>query len=318
MSLFVRPGALRFALVAACVFASSAPKLRAAETSATAKQPPASATENAKSPRYQLAYKFQSGEVLRYEVRHSTSQRTSIDGTTQESQTRSESVKAWKVTDVLPSGQIEFVHLVEWVKMSNQVSGQPKVSYDSRKDAKPPRNFDQVAAAVGVPLSVVRISPSGVIASREQKHPQPKPTEDMPITLELPKEPIAVGQSWSRTYDLVVDRASGAKQKVRTRRHCRLAEVTAGVAKIEVEYEILTAVEPYVRARLIDRLSRGVVRFDVERGRLVSQRLDVDERIVGFAGVQKASSTHFLSRLEEKLLPPATADGAVTLTSGEK
>ena len=252
--------------------------------------------------KYSLRYKFAMGEVLRYDVRHATNTRTTIDESTQQALTQSDSVKAWKVTDVLPSGEIEFVHVVEWIRMSNEAPEQPANKYDSRKDANPPRGFEQAAAAVGVPLSVIRIAGDGEVTFREEKHPQPKPTEDMPITLRLPKEPIAVGEKWDHPYDVLAERKSGAKLQVRTRRVCTLREVKSGVAVIDVEYQVLSPVEPYVSAQLIERMTKGTVRFDIERGRVISQEHNVDKRVLGFAST--ASSMHFVSRLQEKLLPP--------------
>lgn len=274
----------------------------------------AAAPKKAKSSgaKHLLQYKFASGDVLRYQVKHSTHVRTSMSGTTQEVDTRSESVKAWKVTDVLPSGEMEFVHLVESVRMTNRTPGQPGHTYDSAKDKVPPRGFEQAAANVGMPLTVIRLAQDGSVVSREEKQPQPKPVEDLPITLLLPKEPIRVGEKWSRTYDVVAERKGGAKLQVRTRRQCRLRSVKQGVATIEVEYEILSPVDAYVRSQLVDRLSAGVVRFDIAQGRIIAQQHNVDRRILGFAG--EASSMHFLSRLEEELLTPAR-DGEVKLTS---
>ena len=49
-----------------------------------------------------LRYKFQMGEVLRYQVEHTADVRTTIEETTQQVKSNSESIKAWKVTDVLP------------------------------------------------------------------------------------------------------------------------------------------------------------------------------------------------------------------------
>jgi hypothetical protein len=274
-------------LVAACSSASAI----AADTS-----------KPADGSKHLLRYKFAMGEVLRYDVRHATNTRTTIDESTQQALTQSDSVKAWKVTDVLPSGEIEFIHVVEWIRMSNEAPEQPANKYDSRHDAKPPRGFEQAAAAVGVPLSVIRIAADGEVTFREEKHPQRKPTEDMPITLRLPKEPIAVGEKWDHPYDVPAERKSGAKLQVRTRRVCTLREVKSGVAVIDVEYQILTPVEPYVNAQLIERMTKGTVRFDVERGRVISQEHNVDKRVLGFAST--ASSMHFVSRLQEKLLPP--------------
>lgn len=276
-------------------FALAAVALVNVATSAAAVESPTPAGK------YLLRYNFTMGEVLRYQVKHATNVRTTIDNTTQTAISHSDSVKAWKVTDVLPNGEIEFIHLVESVKMTNETPGSVKRTYDSTRDKTPPPGFEAASRAIGVPLTVIRIKPNGKIESREQKQPQQQTSaEDMPITLELPEEAIAVGEKWSHSYDVVAERKGGAKMQVRTRRLCRLSEVKAGLAVIEVSYEILTPVDPYIRSQLVERLTTGKVRFDLERGRVVQQQHNVDRRVLGFAG--KASSMHFVAKLSERLL----------------
>jgi hypothetical protein len=256
----------------------------------------------AEDEQYSLAYKFQMGEVLRYGVRHTANIRSTIEGTSQEAESQSVSIKAWKVTDALPSGEMEFIHLVEVVRMTNRVPNRALVEYDSQHDATPPPGFEQAASAVGVPLSLVRIKPSGEIVHREEKHPQPAVSDDMPITLQLPAKPIAVGEQWDAAYDVPAERKSGTKLQIRTRRVCTLQSVEEGIATIGVDYQILTPVEPYVESQLVDRLTKGTVQFDLKRGRVISQRFDADKHVLGFAG--EASSMHYVSRLEERLLKP--------------
>jgi hypothetical protein len=259
-------------------------------------------THAAGPAKYTLRYKFAMGEVLRYHVRHDTNMRTTMEDTTQRLETHTDSVKAWKVTDVLPSGEMEFIHLVESVKMSNHEVGQPANKYDSTVDKTPPRGFESVAAATGVPLLVVRITPEGIVTGREEKHGSMPASPDMPITLELPKQPVAVGERWSHNYDVPATKQSGAKMQVRTRRVCKLRQVKSGVATIDVEYQILTPVEPFVVASLKERLTKGTVRFDIARGRIIHQQHNVDKRILGFAGEDKPSSLHFVARQQERLL----------------
>ncbi len=249
---------------------------------------------------YSLAYKFHLGEVLRYHVDHTANIRSTMEGTTEQAETKSESIKAWKVTDVLPNGDMEFVHLVEVVRMSNRVPNRALVEFDSERDTSPPAGFEQVARAVGVPLSVIRISPTGEIVFREEKHPQPSVTDDMPITLRLPDEPIAIGAQWDESYDVPAELKSGAAIQVRTRRVCTLESVKHGIATIAVEYQILTPVSAFVESNLVERLTKGTVRFDIEQGRITSQRHEVDRRILGFAG--ESSVLHHISRMEERLL----------------
>ena len=71
---------------------------------------------------------------------------------------------------------------------------------------------------------------------------------------------------------------------------------------IDVEYQILTPVDPYIRAQIVERLTKGTVRFDIERGRVIQQQHEVDRREVGFAAQQNASSMHFVARTQERLL----------------
>lgn len=247
-----------------------------------------------------LKYKFRMGEVIRYSVSHSANIESTIDGTSQQAETRSDSVKAWKVTDVLPNGEMEFVHVVEVVRMTNRVPNRAVAEFDSERDKTPPPGFEQAARAVGVPLSVIRIKPTGEIVSREVKHPQPEATDDMPITLRLPESPVAIGGEWDETFDVAVDQKSGAKQQVRTRRLCKLEKVENGIATIAVEYQVLTPVSAFVESQLVERMAKGTVRFDVAKGRIASQRQDVDRRVLGFSG--DTSMMHFVSRLEERLL----------------
>jgi hypothetical protein len=259
------------------------------------------AEEPAAGAKVKLAYKFRMGEVLRYSVKHAADIESTIEGTSQQAETTSESIKAWKVTDVLPNGEMEFVHLVEVVRMSNRVPNRAVTEYDSQRDKTPPPGFEQAARAVGVPLSVLRIKPTGEIVAREEKHPQPEVTDDMPITLRLPDGPIAVGEEWDESYNVAVEEKSGKKQ-IRTRRLCKLESVQTGIATISVEYQVLTPMSAFVESQLVERMAKGTVRFDIAKGRIASQQMDVDRRVLGFSG--DSSMMHFVSRLEERLLKP--------------
>jgi hypothetical protein len=263
----------------------------------TSKSKPASDTE-----KYHLQYKFQMGEVIRYEVKHTASVRTTIEETTQQVESNSESIKAWKVTDVLPDGSMEFVHVVERVRMSNRTPNRALTEYDSEHNKTPPAGFEQAARAVGVPISVIRLAPDGKILAREEKIAQPGHTPDMPITLRLPDRPIQVGEKWNESYEVQVQRKSGANLKIQTRRLGKLLKVQHGIATFHIEYQILTPVDAYVESQLVERLMKGTVRFDLDMGRIVSQKMAVDRRVLGFSG--GTSSMHFVARMEERLLGP--------------
>lgn len=257
----------------------------------------ASAEENAKT--YTLRYKFETGDVIRYDVDHRASVRSTMDKATQEAKTRSESVKAWKVIDVMPDGEIEFINLVEKVRMSNRVSDQAEMKYDSEKDSKPPAGFEDAAKAVGVPLSQIRMTPWGEVVDRKEKHHQPAADPNAPITVLLPEKPIAVGDAWNEPQEVTVKLADGGTKAVKTRRHFKLLSVKNDVATIEASQQVLSPVTAPIEAQLAQRMMEGKIRFDIARGRILSQQMDVDRRILGFHG--PTSSMHYLMRLEERL-----------------
>ena len=250
-----------------------------------------------------LRYRFAAGEVLRYEVSHTANIRNTIDGTTQSAETESKSTKLWKVIDVMPTGEIEFVHVVEAVRMSNQLPNRAAVVYDSREDEVPPPGYEGAAKAVGVPLSVIRMTAAGQIVKRERKHQQPSDDDRMPITIPLPAEPVAVGARWDEPHEVVVPTEGNSRKKIETRRRFELLGVSHGIAKIAVSYQILSPINARVEAQLVQKLSDGHVWFDIDRGRVVRQRLAVDKRIVGFHG--PSSSMHYTMDFEERLADAA-------------
>ncbi|HEY6564623.1 MAG TPA: hypothetical protein VIY86_09015, partial [Pirellulaceae bacterium] len=65
---------------------------------------------------YHLRYQQNAGDVLRYRVDHQVTVKTTIDGSTQNSQSRSRSVKCWRVTTANPQS-IQLVHEIESVDM---------------------------------------------------------------------------------------------------------------------------------------------------------------------------------------------------------
>lgn len=260
---------------------------------------PTTDAPTADGAKHDLRYKFTTGTVLRYKVDHRAAIRSTIDETTQEAQTKTESVKAWKVTDVLPSGELEFMSVVESVYMNNRLPDRAPVEYDSTKDATPPPGYEDTARAIGIPLSVVRMTPRGKITSHNVKHRQPAADKDAQIVIRLPDEPVAVGATWDEPFDVTVTVESGGTKSIQTRRHYELLSVENGIAKIEVTYQILSPIDAKVESQLVQKLMKGTVRFDIEAGRIDSQLFEVDKRVLGFAG--PTSSMHYVMRMEEKL-----------------
>ena len=49
---------------------------------------------------------------------------------------------------------------------------------------------------------------------------------------------------------------------------------------------------PTIEMQIVQRLMDGEVQFDIEKGRVVGQQMDVDKRIIGFAGPDEQHAVH--------------------------
>jgi hypothetical protein len=250
--------------------------------------------------KYELRYKVKRGDVLRYDVTHKASIRTTIDTTTQAAQTKTDSVKAWKITDVLPGGDIEITNVVEKVHMVNQLPDKDATEYDSTTDKVPPPGFEDAAKAVGVPLSVMRITPRGKIVKRESKIHGQGAESDAPIVLRLPEKKVVIGDTWDEPFEVQVLLQDKSNKTIQTRRHHKLTDVNGGIATIQVTYQVLSPIDSYVEMQMVQRLMDGEVQFDIAKGQLVAQQMDVDKRVIGFAG--PTSSMQYIMKMEEELL----------------
>jgi len=262
----------------------------------------------ASATKVELRYKFQPGEVIRTKVVHQAAIRTTIDGTSQTAATVSTSIKVWKVEDIDSKGKITFLHSVDHVKMRNEVSGREDAHYDSRTDKTPPTGFEDVAKRVGVPLTLVTIDHCGTILKREERA-APGPGQGTQLTLPLPKQAIAVGDTWTFPNDMRIRLRSGEIKNIKSQQKFTLESVDGDIAKIKVETQVLTPVrDPEIEAQIIENESNGTIRFDTVAGRLVGQQLDLDRSVVGYPNAK--SSMHYRTRFTEELLkdPQRTAE----------
>jgi hypothetical protein len=59
--------------------------------------------------------------------------------------------------------------------------------------------------------------------------------------------------------------------------------------------------DPAIEAQLVQQLSKGTIKFDIDSGRLISKRLDWSEHVLGFRGAE--SSMRYDATWTEELVP---------------
>lgn len=271
------------------------------------------AGEQDKQDKTLLRHQLSTGDSLRYQVTHVAKTKTRINGSEEIVNVHTTSVRVWKVLAVTDK-EMTFEHSVESVQMTQQTGDKDEIRWDSTSGEKPPRAFSVVATQIGSPLATVTMNGRGEELKRED-HGGTKASLGMgQLTLALPAQPIATGESWSVPSDVRVRTDAGLVKRIKIRQLYTLKKVKAGVATISVRSEPLTPIETEsVQAQVVQQLSNGSIRFDVDNGVLLSKELDWDETVVGFQG--PGSMLEYRARMTEERLADEPVQTAGKLTA---
>ncbi|WP_153555783.1 hypothetical protein [Roseimaritima sediminicola] len=252
-----------------------------------------------------MRYKLQAGEELRFRVEHLANTKTRLDNADTTSSVRTVSTKVWRVTDVNDEGEMTFEHFIESVEMSQKNGDADEILWSSDSGEEAPRAFRGIAEQLGKTISTIRINDQG----QERERLNDKGTKtDLGmggITVPLPEGPVKLGGQWSVPRQIRVRTEDGVVQMIKIRELYTLEKLSAGVATISVRSEPLTPIEtPKIKSQVVQQLSNGTVRFDVDAGRTLSKQLDWDETVVGFHGAD--SMMEYRARLTEKAIDGPT------------
>lgn len=271
----------------------------------------AQATSALATTEYELAYKMQKGEQIRYAVEHLATIDTKISGHQQQSKMTTNSTKVWQVKEVTDSN-ITFEYKVADVAMTRKDDGVDEIRYDSKKDEEAPVQFGSIAQSLGKPLATITIDQYGNVIKRDRGSGAPDLGFGGPV-VPLPPKAIKLGQTWSVPKTLQLRGKDKLVKMVRTQMKYRLEKVQSGVATISVKTEVLTPVDDAaIKSQLVQQLSNGSIRFDVDAGRVISKQLDWTESVIGFNGPD--SNMKYLARFTERLLENRTAQASKAST----
>ena len=249
---------------------------------------------------YTLRYKLSEGDVLRFRVEHLAKTKVKMAETEELSQARTVSYRVWQVTDVNDAGEMTFENGIESVDMTQKAGDKDEIHWSSSSDEIPPVQFSAVAKRLGKVLSSVTINGQGQVTKRTGEQGDAGSLGMGDVTMPLPAEPIKVGGKWSVPREVKVKDKNGILKVIKIRELYTLDKVKTGVATISVRSEPLTSIDDQeMRGQLVQQLSSGSIRFDIDAGRVMSRQLDWDEDVVGFQG--PSSNLEYQSRLTETL-----------------
>jgi len=256
---------------------------------------------------YLFQYRFTPGLSIRSEVVHLAKMDNKIDSSAQNSNSRTVSQKTWDVTKV-ENGEMTFEYRIVEIDMSQQIGTEEEIRYSSKSKEPAARQFQTAADSIGKVISTVTIDQQGMIVARsDETNPPNLGMGD--ITLPVPTDPIGIGSTWEIPRDLRIQRDDGSLKMVRFRELFRLDKVSAGVASITVRSEMLTPItDPKEEAQVLQQLSNGTIKFDLDAGCMLSKELAWDKAVVGFSG--SGSVMDYSARLDENVVKTETVVAA--------
>ena len=272
----------------------------------------------ADAPKYQLAYKFKPGAVVRYEVSYEGEINIQFNEATQLDHNKSETRKSYRVVSVNPDGSGNLELMIDWVHMTAKIGNKPPEVFKSDDPEFQSAKYSSILETVGKPQAVITFKTNGVVTKVQAS---PGATANKPAVAGastdetspesylavLPDQPVAVGDTWKERFDIKVQGPDNLPLKVAVLRGYRLMGVEGHLATIAFKTSILTPIhDPAVSAQLIQREFSGTTVFDLEQGLAVSHDRDVDRTVINPFGGK--SSMRAVSKFRERLLTgPVTA-----------
>jgi hypothetical protein len=262
----------------------------------------ASADEDSKP--YLLRYKMKAGESLHFEVTHVAKTKAKINKTEEVTQMHTQSHRHWDVESATDQ-QITFSHVLDSVSMTQQTGENEEMQWSSGSDTDPPAMFRAVADQIGTRLSTITIDSRGLESSRANDSGTKSDLGMGSLTLNLPEEAIAIGGSWSVPREVRVRDENSEVKTFKINEVYTLEQVKTGVATISIRSEALTPIDSEaMRSQVVQQMSNGEIRFDIDAGRMIEKTLDWDESVVSFRGPN--SAMEYRAKLTEKLVPATT------------
>jgi hypothetical protein len=251
---------------------------------------------------FDLGYQFTPGEVFRWNVEHVSTTKTTLEQVSEVMSSRSQSTVAWKVLAVDSQGQATLEQTIESMNMWQKIGAQPPVSYDSAKDAAPPREFADQAQTIGKPRMSILVDKRGQTITNETDTKQYNFGTGSPW-IAFPNQAIAIGHKWYLPNDVVTFNEDKSIKRIKTRICYELAAVDDGTATIRFNTEILTPIDdPNIRSQLLQRITRGTMTFDLARGRTTGKQVNWNEKVQGCRGPN--SLLHYLAEYRLSFVDP--------------
>lgn len=303
------------------------------QTSTTAASKTSTATgEEAPAEKYKLEFKFRPNQILRYEVFNEQEITTKAREETEIQRNTTTTKRHYRVAALdQKTGVADLEMSIDWVYMKalwDKKDGTRPIPVEFQSDDpdKHPEQFRHVLASVGKPWATIRFRPTGnpvkVVSSAVKSSDGKSLTSETgadgaleAYLIVLPEHPVAMGEIWYEKYDTVAHDEYKNRARVSIQRSYKLSKVEAGKATIELKTAILSPItNPSIASQLLLREVAGKIKFDIERGQIISKEWTVQNTVVnpipGVTSLMKGSGRYSEKLIAEEPAPerPAADD----------
>lgn len=250
---------------------------------------------------YEFKYDLKEQQKLFWKVEHVTTTKTQIAGTTEEASARVETLSSWDVSDVnQSSGEMVFRNSITAIKAWKKIGEEEPTLYDSRVSKNAPDEYAGIAKSLGQPRSRITIAANGKVLDRQSDYVSTDfSTGD--ITILLPTRKVPVGYRWNVPMEFDATNEFGAAVQLKARRCYEFLKVKQGKAYVSFRTEVLTPIESEkTKSQILQKLVRGYVVWDFQKGLPVQKRTEWDEKVQGYDGAD--SYLKYVGRMSIKLV----------------
>ena len=231
--------------------------------------------------------RWQTGQVLVYKVEQSIAVTEIVGEKKVETTIKLNHTKRWQVLSVDAAGVATVQHSLVALRQETVTADGKTLLFDSANPEKStPELQEAMSKFVGPPLAVLRVDVLGrVLEVKESKFgPASRYESELPFVGVLPVEPVKMGQTWERSYNVTLD-SLGAGAKYSAVQHYTCKSTTLATVTVSVTTELKTQPEAIAdRVPLLHMQPAGEIVYDIIAGRLQEATLKIDKELKDYQG----------------------------------
>jgi hypothetical protein len=248
-------------------------------------------------------FQWKRGQTFQYRMEQTTRATDTSSEGKNEMSSQVKQVKSWQVLDVDAAGVATVQLTLTQLTMQQKLPKGDVWTFDSAAPEKShPQLKQQLSPLVGKPLTVLRVDPTGkVLEVKSTLGAASRYESELPFAVTLPGTALKPEQTWTRSYQIVLDPPLGTGEKIAATQNYLVRSVANGQARIAFGTTIKEMPESASdRLPLLQMQPRGEVLFDASKGLVTATRIVSSGTVKGHHGDD--SSYEFVSDLQEQLI----------------